>query len=492
MEERKTDRAFDLFLNNFRSFKSDTFKFSKINILIGENSSGKSSLFKFFLALKQTLEHPNNKETNLAFSGEYADLGSFKESIYYHDDNLPLEFSFTFGSNYYKFFERFFDFGENQEEEIIKIREFIGGPIYKPLKISYLLNKNLDKHQSISTNISCDAIGNLTIEHKNRELVKSAVYGGSQCKIIYRDYVSNEEFILDNISFEKDGFNTLIEGSSLHTALRGEFDANDEVFTKDKIEKEEKIKKAKVESYFYKIGFLLISQNFLDDYLDNMDYINPIDSHPSRVYYDKDKKFNPSIKNLEDVVNFIGINDDESKAILKYFTRAVKSFGIADDIKIIQDDRLPVRELRVKVKDLLSNITDVGYGVSLQLPLILKAVLAEKQEYRHNSILLIEQPEVHLHPMLHANLIETLASLSEHTTYFIETHSEHIIRKLQVLIKEGKYGLTPDDVSIHYFKRIKKKSQVTHHRIDSFGMLEPQFPTGFFDNSYLLSKELLD
>ena len=67
-----------------------------MNILIGENSSGKSSLIKFFLALKQTFEVPNNKESNFTLTGEYADLGNYKETIYYHNEDLPLEFGFTF------------------------------------------------------------------------------------------------------------------------------------------------------------------------------------------------------------------------------------------------------------------------------------------------------------------------------------------------------------------------------------------------------------
>ena len=98
---------FKLNLKNFRSFKNQDFDFSKINILIGENSSGKSSLIKFFLALKQTLQTPNNSEINFALTGQQFDLGNFKETIYYHDDRLPIEFEFSF-DNYDSFFYDYF------------------------------------------------------------------------------------------------------------------------------------------------------------------------------------------------------------------------------------------------------------------------------------------------------------------------------------------------------------------------------------------------
>mgnify|MGYP000250566132 CR=1 FL=1 len=99
--------------------------------------------------------------------------------------------------------------------------------------------------------------------------------------------------------------------------------------------------------------------------------------------------------------------------------------------------------------------------------------------------------EVHLHPSLQSKFIETLLSLGERNKYFIETHSEHIIRKLQVLIKNNEYDLKSEDVTIHYFKRGTDKFEITNHVINENGKLTPKFPGGFFDNSYNLIKDLL-
>ncbi len=170
--------------------------------------------------------------------------------------------------------------------------------------------------------------------------------------------------------------------------------------------------------------------------------------------------------------------------------KTIKEFGIAEEIEVIKDKQLPVLALHVKTKDFWSNITDVGYGVSLQLPILLQAILSEHYTKRGETIL-IEQPEVHLHPTLQAKFIETLLSMGSKNNYFIETHSEHIIRKLQVLIKNKQYGLKPEDISIQYFKRDPKKFSVSSHSIDSDGKLNPSFPSGFFDTSYSLVKQLL-
>lgn len=128
--------------------------------------------------------------------------------------------------------------------------------------------------------------------------------------------------------------------------------------------------------------------------------------------------------------------------------------------------------------------------MSLQIPIIFQAVLSEFYT-RNGETLLIEQPEVHLHPNLQSKFIETLLSIGNKNRYFIETHSEHIIRKLQVLVKQKKFSLKPDDITIHYFKREPKQFKISSHRIEKDGRLNPQFPTGFFDTSYNLIKELL-
>lgn len=58
-------------------------------------------------------------------------------------------------------------------------------------------------------------------------------------------------------------------------------------------------------------------------------------------------------------------------------------------------------------------------------------------------------------------------------------------------MKQKKYGITKDDVSIYYFKREQKGSSISKHLIEENGKLSKNFPSGFFDTSYLLAKELL-
>lgn len=457
---------FNLKVNNYRSFLKQDLNFSRINILIGENSGGKSSLLKLLLALKQTLESP--LEGNLKLTGYYTDLGNYEEVIYYRKKNKKISIQFEDTG---KYFDYFLDFLQDELEPHAssnKVKTI--SKIIEPLKasktsINFEFSSKLSDHSTLKTVIKNNVIGNLEIvqrkskEEHSRQLV---------CDLKFE--FKGDKGIVENCYAIKEGFLTL---------LTPEF----ELICR---------KKYGIKTY-YKIVYLLVIQNYIQDELMKVRFVNPISSSPKRLYFQEDKK---SAYKTIDIEKFINIVTDKSLSPKAYANRigllnnALKEFGIADEIIIKKDKQLPVTALNVKTKDFWSNITDVGYGVSLQIPILFQAILSEYYS-KKGQTLLIEQPEVHLHPKLQAKFIETLLGLGSKNSYFIETHSEHIIRKLQVLVKNKKFGLKPEDITIHYFKREPLKFEITSHSITSEGKLQPSFPTGFFDASYSLVRELL-
>jgi predicted ATPase len=195
--------------------------------------------------------------------------------------------------------------------------------------------------------------------------------------------------------------------------------------------------------------------------------------------------------NIATILNLLASKDLTPKTknyIVLNINKALNEFGLADNIEIISDEKFAAQELRVKIKDLSSNIKDVGFGIALQLPIIVQTFLSE---IGGGDTILVEQPEVHLHPKLQANFIKMLLTVGPKNTYFIETHSEHIVRILQVIVKNKLYGITSKDVTIHYFKRDEGKFSISNHNIKEDGRLSENFPSGFYDSSYMLAKELL-
>jgi hypothetical protein len=129
------------------------------------------------------------------------------------------------------------------------------------------------------------------------------------------------------------------------------------------------------------------------------------------------------------------------------------------------------------VLDTAVSMDQLGYGISQLIPIIADAVA----EPAH--ILALEQPELHLHPRLQAELGSLFADgIRRGNQFLVETHSEHLLLRLQRLIRTGR--LTPDDVSVIYVLKTPEGSQCLHLRLDTQGDFLDPWPDGFFEESY--------
>ena len=148
----------------------------------------------------------------------------------------------------------------------------------------------------------------------------------------------------------------------------------------------------------------------------------------------------------------------------------VKSMG-ADS-----GDLFEVRLIDTRRKEHMdAALPDVGFGISQLLPFIVQSLVAEGQ------IISIEQPEVHVHPKLQADLGELLAASikKDHPNQFIvETHSEHLILRLQRLVYKGE--IKPEDVSVIYVSRGTEGAKAERLRLDEKGDFIDEWPNGFF------------
>lgn len=125
-------------------------------------------------------------------------------------------------------------------------------------------------------------------------------------------------------------------------------------------------------------------------------------------------------------------------------------------------------------EDMEVSFSDVGFGISQVLPLVVIAVAAEWR------LLCIEQPELHVHPGLQAYIADLFVeSMQKRKNRFvIETHSEYLILETQKLIRKKK--LKAEDVSVLYVQRGEKGSTVQRLRLDEEGEFIDDWPGGFF------------
>ena len=144
-----------------------------------------------------------------------------------------------------------------------------------------------------------------------------------------------------------------------------------------------------------------------------------------------------------------------------------------------------VPELFNKSTGVAASFRDVGFGFSQVLPVIVQSMLSKEKT------LLMEQPELHLHPALQAELgdvfIESALGKNKNT-FLIETHSEHLILRLlrrvrettEGELEEGDNPLRPEDVAVIYARPTEKGTELIELRITEDGDFADKWPDGFF------------
>ena len=134
------------------------------------------------------------------------------------------------------------------------------------------------------------------------------------------------------------------------------------------------------------------------------------------------------------------------------------------------------------------DLTSVGVGVSQALPVILLCLLATPE-----SIVLLEQPELHLHPAMQLRLADfLLACANSGRQIVVETHSEHLINRLRRRVVEDPSGRTADVVRLLFAEQENGETIYRTSDINELGGLNEDWPAGFLDVAAEESTRLLE
>jgi len=156
--------------------------------------------------------------------------------------------------------------------------------------------------------------------------------------------------------------------------------------------------------------------------------------------------------------------------------------GVAQNIESKDSDQFG-HELQVSMSNRNKNhdLTQVGVGVSQVLPIIVAGLLAKP-----DTTLIIEQPELHLHPKVQSRLADFFLSLTQlGKQCLVETHSEHIINRIRLRIAEGSKSSPWQEATKVYF--VEKKESGSSFRevsINEYGAIQ-DWPEGFFEEGLL-------
>jgi predicted ATPase len=124
------------------------------------------------------------------------------------------------------------------------------------------------------------------------------------------------------------------------------------------------------------------------------------------------------------------------------------------------------------------NVAAMGEGASQVLPIIARSLWRDEE-----SCLLVEQPELHLHPAAQCSLADLFIDTMKGGTrqVIVETHSEHLLLRLRTRVAEG--AVDPAHIAVLYVERQGRESTVRRLALNGHGHFD-EWPSGFFEEGY--------
>ncbi len=496
-------------IGNIKSFvDSKEIEVKPITIFVGRNSCGKSSLVRFPAVLAQTAI--DDGIGPIKFFGKMVDYGNY-EDVLHHGSSTKMSFDMTYridsraqvrNQKEYSFVRKIFDVMADDREITLRVT------LDKPNKRLSVDKLELFTDDKCLYQI-CRSENNTYTFHVNY----SYVNGKYICAPFYvrTAQVSFEKFIpyfdrneiLKNVyedvlheNMTSETWERFITSFYRKTPLNGESEISD---------KESLVMDRWSQLHYYADLMHVIYDCYITE-SKNTRYIGPFRADPARIYRDQ-----------ESVNTSVGVHgENTSNELIRDFRKkdAVLIKTISEWTKRVLGYEITIREVsnglfQVMLRNengIETNLIDNGYGISQVLPIITQVIgittqipIAETGSRYPERMLLLEQPEIHLHPAAQSELADLFAecALSGQTKHgyvnklLIETHSEHLIRKLQILIASKDSELTKDMVAVYYVDKDENgEAYIEEMKILDNGKFETEWPSGFFDRGYQLSREL--
>lgn len=469
-------------LENFKAFqKLDNLKIKPITILCGTNSCGKSSILQSILLMKQTLESTNPKQ-NLLLNGRFVKLGYFKDIIFRKQKDAEITLSLEFKNGSFNTFE-YGVLGGNAHTTTSHAPFDHNYITHIELKLSNFLQDN--NYQLSSLIIKLSSHWDDITKSENLGEIQILHIKGDKYNIKWRNVRIDNSYIGE--------FTESINFSNLFTFKIS--------FPKE-LTAEERINR--FQPYVNLFLVLKAVNDVLKDIYAKYSYIGPLRGEPEREYIYRDEVV--EIGNKGENAAFLYLSERDNLLKNQYFFNSTKNTFDKKEQILLKDalnEWLTLMKIENFDAEIINRIiylsqnaskydttkvgiADVGFGVSQIFPIILEGLRMDTE-----STLLLEQPEIHLHPNLQMQMADYFIALAlSGKNVMAETHSDHIVNRLVRRIVEDDTLNLKNLVCIYFIKPSENGAIYEEINIDDTKGIT-NWPADFFDQTTTESLKII-
>ncbi len=423
---------------NFKAWRELDMPLGKVTGLFGTNSSGKSSVLQFLLMLRQT-KNATDRGLALDFGGPNAlvNLGSFHDLVHRHDEEARIDWSLDW-------------------------------TLPKMLKVGDPAGRRSDvlfQAQRLQTGCGVGLRRSKPWAHRLMYKFGEAVFALEPAGQGSTEFQLSASGVAD-FRFARNRGRAWPLPGPVKTHLFPE----------------------QIRAFFWNANFLSDFEVEYERLMDGIFYLGPLRERPAREYRwagSSPADVGPRGERTVDAI-LAATAGGERRNLgphkrYKPFQDMVEhwlgelglihSFDIPEIAEGAKLYTVRVKKDRAAVNAML---TDVGFGVSQVLPaLVLLYYVPE------GSIVLLEQPEIHLHPSAQSGLADAIltAARTRNVQVIVESHSEHLLRRLQRRVAEGE--ASPEDVKLYFTSMAEGAAVLADLELNEWGEIR-NWPDNFF------------
>jgi predicted ATPase len=434
----------ELHFTNFKSWPQAKMECGMITGVFGTNSSGKTSLLQFLLLLKQTKD-ATDRAIALELNSDLVELGTIKDAIHKHDEDKSIKFKVSFR-----------------------------------LRVMHSLTDPSEKRTSVITRGEELSLESEIGVRRRAPYAKKITYsfGSLNFKLEQRDEESRGFDLVANSSGDNLSTFRFVRTQGRAWQLPGPIKSY--AFPDQ------------ARTFFQNSGFLADLEKFYEEALDNVYYLGPLREPPVRESFwarsrptDVGRSGEKTIDAILSATEGGETRNLKPKARLLPFQEMIgywlRAMGMIDSFRVEEiADGSNIWKAHVRTRPGASEVqlTDVGFGVSQVLP-----VITLLQYVPEGSTVVLEQPEIHLHPLAQAALADVIIQAATHrkVQVILESHSEHLLLRLQRRIAEQ--AVSANDVKLYFCDAPRGVSTLTPLELDLFGNIR-NWPDKFMGDAF--------